>query len=327
LFSLQKPVRRIERSSYEQEIDYYIDNGFVDQPESFFTSPAGTPEFSVTAREAYGDGERQLIKYNSEYAVRNPLVRDRYCAHAANRTGYLVRWTHGAGRKTVLCHHGYMLGEPRQAEEMFRVRQLFSMGLDVALFVAPFHWKRGDGSLRQRGIYLQPDDPAMTCECAGQAMHDLHGSFGILRDMGAADIGLIGASLGGYNAALFSGLFSIHSFAALMVPAVVFGGTMSPDRARLSFASDAKLREKARRVWDLHSPLNFTPKIPGEKILVVASRGDRLCPFDDVLRLCNSWRITNRTFLTGGHWLIFNRYERGGAWYRFLADRGFIQLL
>ena len=31
-----------------------------------------------------------------------------------------------------------MLGEPRQARRMFRVKRLFEEGLDVALFIAPF---------------------------------------------------------------------------------------------------------------------------------------------------------------------------------------------
>jgi hypothetical protein len=40
--------------------------------------------------------------------------------------------------------------------------------------------------------------------------------------------------------------------------------------------------------------------------------------------LCEKWGIKNKHFLTGGHWLIFNRSERGRAWYNFLIDRGFL---
>ena len=220
---------------------------------------------------------------------------------------------------------GYMLGEPRQANRMFRVGRLFSGGLDVALFIAPFHWKRSAGPLSQRGIYLQPDDVAMTCECVGQNMHDLYGAFRILLDMGAPEIGLIGASLGGYNTALFISLTDIASFGAMMVPAVNFSLPLGPDTARLPFAVDGRFREKIRRVWELHSPLNFRPRLPVEKILVVASRGDLVCPFGYVRELCERWGVRNRHFLTGGHWLIFDREERGRAWYAFLRERGFLE--
>ena len=320
-----RPVRKITRAEYEREIDFYIDEGYADRPASFFTFPSRTPEYSIIDRRPYHGGESQLIRYASGYTAKNPLIRDKYASYEANRSGYLVRWTHGDGpRKTVLCHHGYMLGEPRQARKMFRVKKLFSEGLDVALFIAPFHWKRGTGTLSQRGIYLQPDNPAMTCECAGQAMHDLFGAFCILKDLGSPETGLIGASLGGYNTALFIGLSDVAAFGAMMVPAVNFSKPLGPGTARLPFRVDDVLREKIRRVWELHSPLNLMPKLPQEKLLVVASRGDRVCPFEYVEALCEKWGIINRHFLYGGHWLVFDGAERGRAWYSFLRERGFI---
>ena len=320
-----KPRRRIDRAAYERQLDFYFDQGYVDNPAAFFDFPAAVPAWTVIARKPYHDGEYQLIRYESGYRTKNPLVRDKYQAFTANQNGYLVRWTHGdANRKTILCHHGYMLGEPRQARRMFKVRHLFSRGLDVALFIAPFHWKRGAGPLLKRGIYLQPDDAVMTCECVGQNMYDLYGAFQILSELGAADVGLIGASLGGYNTALFICLTDRAAFGAMMVPAVNFSRPLGPDSARHRFPVDERLRQKIQRVWELHSPMNFKPRIPVEKILVVASKNDRICPFDYVQALCDQWRLTNTYFLNGGHWLIFNRPERGRAWYGFLADRGFL---
>lgn len=318
-------MRRITREEYEDEVDFYIDGGYADRPETFFSFPSSVPRYSIIERRTYHDGESQLIQYDSGYMAKNPLLRERYHSYAANRHGYLVRWTHGDGnRKTILCHHGYMLGDPGQAKRMFRIRKLFSLGLDVALFIVPFHWRRSAGPLMQRGIYLQPDDAAMTCECVGQNMHDLHGAFRILRDLGSADIGLIGASLGGYNTALFISLTDMASFGAMMVPAFNFSRPLGPDTARFPFKVDGDLREKTKRVWELHSPLNFHPKIPVDRILVVASRGDLICPFDYVGVLCDRWGVTRRRFLTGGHWLIFDRGLRGTAWYQFIKEMGFI---
>ena len=324
IFSPFKPRRIISREEYESQIDFYFAAGYVDDPASFFTFPSKAPAYTIAKRKPFHDGEYQVITYESGYTPKNPLIRVRYQSFEANSTGYLIRWTHGdRGRKTVLCHHGYMLGEPQQARAMFKVDTLFKSGLDVILFIAPFHWKRQNGTFSQRGIYLQTDDVVMTCECVGQAMHDLYGAFLILSDLGSPATGLIGASLGGYNTALFTGLTDIHAFAAMIVPAVNFSQPLGPDTARYPFPVDETLRRKIQKVWELHSPLHLLPRLPEDRILVVASRGDLICPFEYVKKLCDKWGITRRHFLTGGHWLVFNPNERGRAWYNFLTEMSF----
>jgi hypothetical protein len=320
-----KPRRKIDRDTYSKQIDFYFENGYVDDPVSFFTFPSQTPPYTIVHERDFMGGKRQLISFPSGYIPRNPMIRESFQPFTANRTGYLVRWTHGKpNAKTILCLHGYMLGDPRQAERMFKVRTLFSKGVDVALFITPFHWKRAPRSKALRGIFLQPDDVVMTCECLGQAQYDLHSTVRILRAMGSRAVGLIGGSLGGYNTGLAVCLMDDIAFGAMMVPAVNFAQPFGPDSMKLNFTVDEKLREKINAVWQLHSPLNFKPRIPKEHILIIASRGDRLCPFDHTKTLCERWGWPKHHFMTGGHWLMFNASQRGRAWYAFLAERGFL---
>ncbi len=320
-----KPKRKIDRAAYEKQLDFYMDNGYVDHPETFFTLSEHLSPYTICQETPYRDGRYQIISFPSGYETKNPLIRDRYDSYKENKTGYLVRWTHGdAGRKTVLCLHGYMLGEPMQAHRMFKIRKLFEMGLDVALYITPFHWKRSPAFKALRGIFLQPDNVTMTCECFGQAMDDLNQTVRILEDLGTDAVGMIGASLGGYNASLYSCLTDRVSFAAMMVPAVNFSKPFGPDTVKMSFQIDHDLKEKINRVWELHSPVNLMPKIPKENIIFIASRGDKLCPFENVLRICEKWNWPQYRFLTGGHWLIFNEKERGRVWYSFLKEMGFV---
>ena len=320
-----KPPRNISRSEYESHIDFYIHKGFTENPERFFTFPNEAPAHKILLRRPYLDGEYQLISFSSGYEPQNPLLREGYLAHRNNSTGYIVRWTHGRDdRKTVLCLHGYMLGNPRQAERMFRIQKMFESGLDVVLFITPFHWKRAPESKRQRGIYLQPDNVAMTCECVGQTMYDLYSTCKLLNTLGAGRIGLIGASLGGYLASLFICLQPIVDFSAMMVPVVNLSGTLGPDTAKLPFPIDADFLKKIRQVHEFHSPLNFHPKIPKDRILIIASQGDRLCPFIFVRLLCEKWGWPEHQFLRGGHWLIFNNNLRGQTWYAFLQRMGYL---
>lgn len=321
-----KPRRDIDADTYEKQIDFYFDQGFIDQPERFFQFSETIPAFEKVNEKTYADGTVQLFQFTSQYVPRNPYIRNHYLSYKNNRSGYLVRWTHeDAGRDTVLCLHGYLLGDPKQAGKMFKVRTIYDQGLDVVLFITPFHWKRSPAVSSQRGIFLQPDDVVMTCECMGQAMCDLNTTTQILKALGTKRIGIVGASLGGYNAGLFTALQDVMAFTAMMVPAVNFSKPLGPDSARLPFTVSPELRQKINQVWQLHSPLNFLPRISKEKILIVASRGDKLCPFEYVAAICEKWSWPRHYFMNGGHWLILNPKKRGAVWYKFLADMGFIE--
>lgn len=325
IINLFKNPRDIDRQTYARQIDYYFENGYVSHPERFFTSLDHIPQYRVEFEAPFSDGKYQVIAFESDYETRNPLIRQQYAAFKENRTGYLIRWTHGdANRKTLLCLHGYLLGEPMQAQKMFRVRKLFDLGLDVALFITPFHWKRAPEAKSLRGIFLQPEDVVMTLECFGHAMHDLKIANRILADSGASQIGLIGASLGGYLAALYSCIDGEMAFTALVVPAVHFGKPVMPESVKLIFKPDADMQQKINTIWKLHSPLNFTPKLAREKMLVIASRGDKVCPFEHIEKLCQQWELPVKRFMTGGHWLVFNARARGAAWYAFLNQMGFV---
>jgi len=121
-------------SAFESTLDHLFREGYVSDPKTFFSFPAGAPAHRVLEESPYGDGSYELICFESGYMPRIPMLRERYLSHAANATGYIARWTHRRpAPRTVLCLHGYLLGDPSQAHRMFKVRRLFDMGLDVAL--------------------------------------------------------------------------------------------------------------------------------------------------------------------------------------------------
>lgn len=316
--------REVDWTACAREIAFYDDQGFVDHPATFFTTPGRAPEYRVKKEAAYGRGLYQEISFDSLYEPRNPFVRERYLGYPENRTGYLIRWTHNDGpRKTVLCVHGFMMGAPREAERMFKIRKLFSMGLDVALCIHPFHWQRISGPRSARRVYLTLGDTAFTNECVGQSIYDLHNAFLILNQLGIRDIGLVGASLGGYIAGVYACLNSEPKFIAMMVPAVSLVRPLTPDIFFKRSPFDRDWQMNAKRAADFHSPLNLRPQVSPDDILVVASRGDKICPFDLVDELQRRWNLLRCHYRTGGHWLVFDKL-RGYAWYSFLREKGFI---
>lgn len=317
--------KKIDRSFYEKQLDFYFENGYVKEPRSFFQLPDKKPEYRISSEKKYRDGRYQVIEYPSDYHPRNPMLRESFNACLNNQTAYLTRWFHGdSNRKTLLCIHGFMFGDPKQAEKMFKIEKLFDMGLDVVQFVLPLHWKRSFKTIFKKGRFFRPDNVAMSLETVGQAVYDLYNAFHILEGLSTGPVGMVGASLGGYHSALYACLDHRPAFAAFVVPSVTFSKPFGPDDVRLPFHVDPAFREKMYAIWELHSPLNFMPKVPLENMLFIASRGDRLCPFEDVNRLWQKWGGPKHQFMTGGHWLMFNPKAKGSAWYRFLADMDFV---
>ncbi|MCE5211372.1 MAG: hypothetical protein LLG40_07450 [Deltaproteobacteria bacterium] len=316
--------RDVDWNVYAQEVSFYHKQGYVKNPATFFVISERAPEYRIEKQTPYQNGLYQEISFNSLYEPRNPFVRQRYLNYSENRTGYLIRWTHGdKPRKTVLCIHGFMMGAPHEAERMFKISKLFSLGLDVALCVHPFHWKRIAGPRAARRVFLTLGDTAFTDECVAHSVYDLSNALLILYKLGSPEIGMIGASLGGYIAGVYACLSSKPAFAAMMVPSLNLLRPISPENFYRRSPFDVEWRSYVRRAAEFHSPLNLQPQIPADDIMVVASRGDKICPFDLAEELQRRWKLSRCHYRTGGHWLVFDKI-RGRVWYSFLREKGFI---
>ena len=310
-------------------IDDYFAQPYMEHPARFFSFPRNPPEAEVLEERPFREGTVRTYAFPSGYRVRNPDFRKSYLEAVENRTAYLVHWAHGDKmRKTILCCHGYSLGDPRQAERMFRIHRLFGLGLDVGLFITPFHWKRAPSPLQRFSPPFPFRHPVLGLEGFGQAMHDLCSSVLLLRAMGASRVGIIGASLGGYITALFVSLTARVDLATLVVPFLDFNSLRLPagpfHRHGKARRESKTLKESVARLWRIHSPFSHACKLPPDRCLLIASMGDRLCPFEDVRRLYDHWGRPQHFFLRGGHALFFPRRGRGEAWYRFLAEHDFI---
>ena len=162
-------------------ISYYLSQPYADHGERFFSFPGKPPAAEVIEKKPFSDGIRRLYAFQSGYKVRNPDFQEYFERFEQNRTAYVYHWQHGdKERKTVLCCHGWSLGEPGRAARMFRIHKLYNLGLDVALFITPFHWKRAS----TRALRFSPpfpfQYPVLGLEGMGQAMYDLAATFLLL---------------------------------------------------------------------------------------------------------------------------------------------------
>lgn len=107
VFARFEAKREVDWDAHAREVSFYLEQGYVKNPLNFFTISEKAPEFQIGKQTVYQEGFYQEISFESLYEPRNPFVRQRYLNYAENRTGYLIRWTHGdKPRKTRRIHYG-----------------------------------------------------------------------------------------------------------------------------------------------------------------------------------------------------------------------------
>ena len=315
----------IDRETYLRRLGFYDPDNWDPERKPFFCLPGEPPETEIIETKPFLSGRRDLFRYASRYTPRNPEVSDDFFSLRENLSGYLHLWRHDESpdRPLILIVHGLMMGGPTRARRMFKLDTLFQLGLDVALHTLPGHWRRSDNRRLQR--LLDPADVPLTVERLAQNIHDLHSAQLLLRYIGYENIGIIGASMGGFTAALYAAQVSGGpDFMFMAVPSVAVTGYLKPRPSRFGFPVDDELVRATERAQELCSPLYIRPNFDVGRIRVVVHAGDRVCDVRDTRRWRDSWGIEDYKEVTGGHFLYLDKQARGEAWYGLLRERGYI---
>jgi pimeloyl-ACP methyl ester carboxylesterase len=315
----------IDRETYLRRLGFYDPDSWNPERNPFFYLPYEPPEGEIIETKPFLSGRRDLFRYASRYIPRNPEMSDDFFSLRENLSGYLHLWRHdeSAGRPLIFIVHGLMMGGPTRARRMFKLEALFQLGLDVALHTLPGHWRRSDIPRFQR--LLDPADVPLTVERLAQNIHDLHSAQLLLRKIGYEDIGVIGASMGGFTAALYAAqVKGGPDFMFMAVPSVAVTHYLKPRPRRFGFPVDDALVRATERAQELCSPLYLRPSFDVGRIRVVVHAGDRVCDVRDTRRWRDSWGIEDYKEVVGGHFLYLDKRARGEAWYGLLIERGYI---
>jgi len=316
----------LNRETYLRRLAFYAPERWHPEQNPFIYLPVEAPESELIESRAFLSGRCDLFRYPSGYVPRNPEVREDFNSCAQNLWGYLHLWRHddSSERPLVLLIHGLMMGGPKKAQRMFRIKRLFSLGLDIALHTLPGHWRRSDDPIIQR--LLDPADIPLTMERLAQNLHDLHSAQLLLKRMGYEKIGIIGASMGGFTAALYATqVMNGPDFMFLAVPAVAVTNYLKPKPGRFSFPIDQEIIRATERAQEICSPLFLRPRFDVNRIKVVAHAGDRVCDARQTRLWIQRWGIKDYIEVSGGHFLYLDKNARGDAWYGLLRERGFIR--
>lgn len=277
--------------------------------EQFFRAPA-RPVVRERRVRTLSDGEVVDLAFDSEFEPRWERMRLDYWkgeAPSPNRVAHVRMLRHTAPRPSLVCLHGYATGQWFIEERSFVASWLYGLGLDVSLFVLPFHAQRAS----RPGPPVWPSPHvARTNEGFAHAMGDIGAYLGWLRARGAPSVSVCGMSLGAYSAALLATVARLD-FAALMIPVASWPelfwahGEGRSERAKAEAEGITLARMKA--AMEVVTPLARAPLLDGERVLVLDAAGDRIAPTEHADWLADHFHARRLTH-AGGHVLL----ARGG---------------
>jgi pimeloyl-ACP methyl ester carboxylesterase len=275
------------------------------RPETFF----GEPPIIMPTREPVRRVGSIEVEDLSWPAKRAPYVADlesAYLAPIANHTARARLFRHAEQRRpTLILVHGYLSGHHAIEERAWPIAALNRRGLDVALFVLPFHGLRGSG----RRPLFPGSDPRFTIEGFRQAIFDLGALVRHLRAQGAPHVGAMGMSLGGYTTALAATTLPDLDFAVPFVPLASIAD-FARDNGRLVGTPEERI-EQHRLLEEAHrvvSPFGRPPRTPRERLLVLAGERDRVTPIRHAERIAAHFEAPLVRF-SGGHILQVGRSD------------------
>lgn len=304
------------QSVYDRPEHYEGTASFFPEPRPI--TPTITPIRTITGP---GPGKVVDITWPSQFDVVCEAVREKYLAHPKNLRGAARLFLHeNPARPVAILVHGYLCGQYPLEERIWPVQWLFERGLDVALFVLPFHAVRTD----ERSPKFPGGDPRITNEGFRQAIYDLRTLAAYLRGRGAESIGIMGMSLGGYTTSLWATLEESLAFAIPIIPLASIAD-IAKNAGRFVGSPQEQIQQYEGLV-SVHravSPLARPPKIDRDRMLILAAQGDKITPVDHARRLADHLGAPLELF-HGGHILQFGRADAFRSVGRLLGKLGLL---
>lgn len=268
--------------------------GWLDDPAAFHGTPGVPQDVHEQHFRTLGyDGVR--LCFRSEFVVDPELPGGRaWASHERNQQcAALVLRQPAVGRPWLLCVHGYRMGQQFMDLRLFPPHILFRrLALNLVLPTLPLHGQRRVGW--QSGDFFLDGDLLDLLYAESQALWDLRRTVAWIRAQDpAARIGVLGYSLGGYNAALLAAHQPGLDFVVAGIPVVDLARELwqhVPVPHREYFAARGVDADAYRRLLRVVSPLACPPQLPRERLHIFAGCADRVVAPDQPLLLAQHWQ-------------------------------------
>lgn len=294
----------------------YADAAAARDPAAVFAPP---PPVEVSSRPGRAPGisnrRIQLLSFPSPYRAFAPQLEDSHAAHERNATARAQYWTHSdRPRDTLVVVHGFGASPSWFNSWFFGLEEFFSEGWDILMFTLPFHGSRRGRLAPVNGVELFSRGFGHFAEAMLQAIHDLRAFIDYVEARGAPRIGVTGLSLGGYTSALLASVdrrldFAIPNAPVTSVVELLRSWAPAGWAAHLLAPLRGVSLDELDRALAIHSPLNYEPLLPKDRLLIVGGLGDRLAPPAQAELLWEHWERPAIHWFPGSHVLHFSRED------------------
>ena len=239
-----------------------------------------------------------LVRFESPSWPLLDDVRDEVLAHRKNRVVNAALFGPVARRPVVIGLHGYLGGQPRIDRLSLAASRFELAGYTFVHCTLPFHGHRAENPGRP---FFPNADPRITFEALRQGALDAVALVDIVRELGAKRVVLAGLSLGAYVASLAATVTDRLDGLALLTPLASFR------------TLDAEPAGDARDLLTVTRACSRTPRITGDRVLVVGAREDLITPLPHARQLADHFR-GELAMIEGGHLLPFGRDAAIDRW-------------
>lgn len=274
------------------------------QVDSFHAAPTAPETVDLTPAHAAGEAF-ESVEFASDYVppVGLPGTPPWFTQPANGRCRLRVFRQPQPGRPWLLGLHGYRMGSDWLDLRLFRPGTLVhKLGYNLVLPTLPLHGARRVD--RRSGDHFLDGDLMDLLFAQAQALWDLRRTVAWIRTQEPdARIGVLGYSLGGYNAALLAAHEPGLDFVVAGIPVADFAPVLwqhLPLSHQRYFAGRDLDEARYARLLEVVSPLARAPLLPVERLAIFAGSADRVVPPDQPLRLSRHWRVPINWY-HGGH--------------------------
>ncbi len=294
----------------EKAFEFYAESGLNSDLERYHPAPKPLDNIRVHTRRPTRKGTIERWTWESGFRTLDRAVQDEWDAYEANRTCHVELWRHrGEPRPTIIFVHSWATGFFHLQREVYRQRSFYSSGLNVATFILPFHGARTPTQAWFGGQLFPSTQAHHANEAFAQAIWDLRGLVQHFKRRGSSHVGVMGQSIGGYTVAMLAAVEDQLDFCIPMIPVSSLAEMMwqlgegRPSRT----AAEARgvTKERIAALYRGHTPIAHPPKLPKNRLMIVAGKGDRVCRPDQVELLWNHWQQPHIHWFAGGHMLHF----------------------
>lgn len=322
-------LRRSELKAERDNLAFYADLAARQDSTASFPAPTVAPAVSARAANPLANwmahGHVEHLRFTSSFEPVNPAMRPRWQRLERNNVVHAQHWRHDEdGPRPTLCViHGFLGSAYMFNGLFFSLPWFFRSGYDIVLYTLPFHGRRAEKYSPFSGYGCFANGMAGFAESMAQAVHDFRSVLDYLEYTGVGRIALTGMSLGGYTSSLIASaddrLAAVIPNVPLVTPESSFDDWFPANKlVTLGRKAGGVSKVESAAASSYHSPLNYAPRVPKDRRLIITGLGDRLAPPQQAEALWEHWDRCALHWFPGNHVLHVSQPEYLRRMTRFL---------